>query len=360
MHSTRPKPLHLLCGRAMVLLRPRRPGRLPHRPRRRRGRPRRRAGVEEGRRRRRIDHVLDFVEQVVQRGTGDAVSVALTAFPDDDSTTTPTTCWCSPATRRCCARPPSPRSWPTHRRTGAACHRAHRPPRRPDRLRPGGARPATTRWCASSSSADATPDELAIDEVNTSIYCFRRDVLAPALRRLDPDNAQGEYYLTDVVGGAARRRPPGRRGGRRRPRRDAGRQRPLPAGRSPSRAAAPHQRVAGCVRASRCSTRAQTYIDVTVQPGARRHALPGHDPAGPHGRRRRRRDRARHPARRLRGRAATPWSPRRPASTPRSATAPGSGPYAVLAAGSAVPDGAVTGPFYTARSPEDGVAGTPG
>jgi bifunctional UDP-N-acetylglucosamine pyrophosphorylase/glucosamine-1-phosphate N-acetyltransferase len=47
--------------------------------------------------------------------------------------------------------------------------------------------------------ADAGPDELAIDEVNPSIYCFRRSLLAPALRRLSPENAQGEYYLTDVV-----------------------------------------------------------------------------------------------------------------------------------------------------------------
>jgi bifunctional UDP-N-acetylglucosamine pyrophosphorylase/glucosamine-1-phosphate N-acetyltransferase len=47
--------------------------------------------------------------------------------------------------------------------------------------------------------ADATPEEREIDEINTSIYCFRRSVLAPALRRLSPQNAQGEYYLTDVV-----------------------------------------------------------------------------------------------------------------------------------------------------------------
>ena len=46
---------------------------------------------------------------------------------------------------------------------------------------------------------DATPEELEIDEVNTSIYCFRRSLLAPALRRIEPDNSQGEYYLTDVV-----------------------------------------------------------------------------------------------------------------------------------------------------------------
>ena len=47
--------------------------------------------------------------------------------------------------------------------------------------------------------ADASADELAIDEINPSIYCFRRGLLAPALRRLSPENAQGEYYLTDVV-----------------------------------------------------------------------------------------------------------------------------------------------------------------
>jgi bifunctional UDP-N-acetylglucosamine pyrophosphorylase/glucosamine-1-phosphate N-acetyltransferase len=46
---------------------------------------------------------------------------------------------------------------------------------------------------------DATSDERAIREVNTSIYCFKRTLLAPALRRLSPTNAQGEYYLTDVV-----------------------------------------------------------------------------------------------------------------------------------------------------------------
>jgi bifunctional UDP-N-acetylglucosamine pyrophosphorylase/glucosamine-1-phosphate N-acetyltransferase len=47
--------------------------------------------------------------------------------------------------------------------------------------------------------SDATAEELEIAEVNTSIYCFRRGLLAPALRRLSPENAQGEYYLTDAV-----------------------------------------------------------------------------------------------------------------------------------------------------------------
>jgi bifunctional UDP-N-acetylglucosamine pyrophosphorylase/glucosamine-1-phosphate N-acetyltransferase len=47
--------------------------------------------------------------------------------------------------------------------------------------------------------ADANEAEQAIAEVNPSIYCFRRTYLAPALRRLSPENAQGEYYLTDAI-----------------------------------------------------------------------------------------------------------------------------------------------------------------
>lgn len=47
---------------------------------------------------------------------------------------------------------------------------------------------------------DAGPDELAIREVNSGIYCFNADGLFAALSRLDADNAQGEYYLTDIVG----------------------------------------------------------------------------------------------------------------------------------------------------------------
>ena len=46
---------------------------------------------------------------------------------------------------------------------------------------------------------DASVETLAIREVWTSMCAFRRDLLGPALRRLSPDNSQGEYYLTDVV-----------------------------------------------------------------------------------------------------------------------------------------------------------------
>ena len=47
---------------------------------------------------------------------------------------------------------------------------------------------------------DASPDELTIDEVATSVYAFAAGPLRAALSRLGTDNAQGEQYLTDVVG----------------------------------------------------------------------------------------------------------------------------------------------------------------
>jgi bifunctional UDP-N-acetylglucosamine pyrophosphorylase/glucosamine-1-phosphate N-acetyltransferase len=46
---------------------------------------------------------------------------------------------------------------------------------------------------------DATPEQLAIKEVNVGAYCFDCQALLPALGQLRDDNAQGEFYLTDVV-----------------------------------------------------------------------------------------------------------------------------------------------------------------
>ena len=48
-------------------------------------------------------------------------------------------------------------------------------------------------------AADASDEELALREVNSSIYVFRADRLWPVLERLTPKNAQGELYLTDTV-----------------------------------------------------------------------------------------------------------------------------------------------------------------
>jgi bifunctional UDP-N-acetylglucosamine pyrophosphorylase/glucosamine-1-phosphate N-acetyltransferase len=47
---------------------------------------------------------------------------------------------------------------------------------------------------------DATDDQKKITEINTSVYCFEAKRLWKALAEVKPDNDQGEYYLTDVVG----------------------------------------------------------------------------------------------------------------------------------------------------------------
>jgi bifunctional UDP-N-acetylglucosamine pyrophosphorylase/glucosamine-1-phosphate N-acetyltransferase len=47
---------------------------------------------------------------------------------------------------------------------------------------------------------DASPEELAIGEYNSGVYCYRTDRLRAALGELTTDNDQGEYYLTDTVG----------------------------------------------------------------------------------------------------------------------------------------------------------------
>jgi bifunctional UDP-N-acetylglucosamine pyrophosphorylase/glucosamine-1-phosphate N-acetyltransferase len=49
-------------------------------------------------------------------------------------------------------------------------------------------------------AGDATPEELALREVNSGIYVFRADRLWPALERLEPHNVQGELYVTDTLG----------------------------------------------------------------------------------------------------------------------------------------------------------------
>lgn len=203
MRSERPKPLHLLCGRAMVLyvldaLADCAVDRVV---------------VVVGHGAERItkkllqeapDLRLDFVEQHVQRGTGDAASVGLTAFPDeaDDLDDDPgdgdgdvlvlpgDTPLLRPGTVAELVR--------CHRETDAACTilTARVPePHGYGRV----VRDRDDHVARIVEQADASFDEQEIDEINTSIYCFRRSLLAPALRRVSPENAQGEYYLTDVV-----------------------------------------------------------------------------------------------------------------------------------------------------------------
>lgn len=46
---------------------------------------------------------------------------------------------------------------------------------------------------------DATPEQKAVKEVNAGIYCLNWDKIKPAFCQLTSNNAQGEYYLTDII-----------------------------------------------------------------------------------------------------------------------------------------------------------------
>ncbi|MDQ6614593.1 MAG: NTP transferase domain-containing protein [Actinomycetota bacterium] len=198
MRSSRPKPLHRLCGRPMVLHVLDALAELDLE----------RAVVVVGHGAERVTKALlehtvahllvEFVEQHVQRGTGDAVAVALTAFPDDDDDDGGDIVVLPGDTPL--LRPP----------TLAALVRAHRQANAAatvltaELADPTGygriVRGKDERVARIVEQADASDAERQIREVNTGIYAFRRSVLAPALRRLSPDNVQGEYYLTDIIG----------------------------------------------------------------------------------------------------------------------------------------------------------------
>lgn len=56
------------------------------------------------------------------------------------------------------------------------------------------------RFLGIAEDRDATDAQRAIREVNVSCYCFQPGPLLEALGEIRPDNAKGEYYLTDVLG----------------------------------------------------------------------------------------------------------------------------------------------------------------
>jgi bifunctional UDP-N-acetylglucosamine pyrophosphorylase/glucosamine-1-phosphate N-acetyltransferase len=140
---------------------------------------------------------VEFVEQRVQRGTGDAVSVALTssAFDDLDAEDD---ILVLPGDHPLLRAETIAMLATEHRNQDAAATilTAHASD-------PAGygrvIRDKDDRVARIVEHADADIEELEVDEINTSIYCFRRNLLAPALRRLSPENAQGEYYLTDAI-----------------------------------------------------------------------------------------------------------------------------------------------------------------
>jgi bifunctional UDP-N-acetylglucosamine pyrophosphorylase / glucosamine-1-phosphate N-acetyltransferase len=143
------------------------------------------------------DVPVEFVEQPTQRGTGDAAQIALAAFADDDDVEDDIVIVAGdvPLLRA----ETLARLATEHRLADAAASLLTA--RVADPTGYGRVvRDDQGRVDRIVEQSDGTPEELEIDEVNPSIYCFRRGLLAPALRRLSPENAQGEYYLTDVVG----------------------------------------------------------------------------------------------------------------------------------------------------------------
>jgi bifunctional UDP-N-acetylglucosamine pyrophosphorylase/glucosamine-1-phosphate N-acetyltransferase len=197
MRSATPKVLHPLCGRPM----------LAHVIDSLSALPLERVVVVVGHGAERVTKTLqeqlawqmpvEFVEQRVQRGTGDAVSVALAAGAFDDIDAEDDVIVL--AGDQPLLRPETLAALATaHRVEDAAATVLTAHLDDPSGL---GRVVRDKDGCVARivESVDANEEELAIDEINTSVYCFRRNLLAPALRRLSPSNVQGEYYLTDAI-----------------------------------------------------------------------------------------------------------------------------------------------------------------
>jgi bifunctional UDP-N-acetylglucosamine pyrophosphorylase/glucosamine-1-phosphate N-acetyltransferase len=199
MRSGIPKPLHRLCGRPMIL----------HVLDALSGLPVDRVVVVVGHGANEVvktiqadppeNMTLEFVEQLEPRGTGDAVAASLTGFPDphrsdldegDLLILAADTPLVRHATLAHLVR--------EHRALDAAATLLTAKLEDPfgySRV----LRSKDGRVSRIVDDDDCTPDELDVDEVASQIYCFRRGVLAPALRRLSPDNSLGEYFLTDTI-----------------------------------------------------------------------------------------------------------------------------------------------------------------
>lgn len=198
MRSARPKPLHRLCGRTLV-------GHaldaLSHA-----GASRAVVVVGQGgdrvaktlQQEAPVDLPIEFVIQSVPRGTGDAVAVALTGFDDEiDDLDGESDLLVLPGDRPLFRADTLAALVATHRETGAAATvltmHLHDPSGFGRILRGRGGR-------IEGIVEDAVADEeqREITEVNTSVYCFRSGLLAPALRRIIP-NDDHRSDLTDVI-----------------------------------------------------------------------------------------------------------------------------------------------------------------
>src|SRR3954468_6626933 len=205
MRSARPKPLHQICGRPMVM-------HVIHAL----------SEVDVDRTVVVVGHgaervtkkvqeqapawaKVSFVEQTVQRGTGDATLVGLTAFPGDDLDDTSTVVVLPGDTPL--LRPETLDALVTehlvNEHAATMLTTTLDDPTGYGRVVRAPSKSGDRRVLRIVEQRDASAEEREIHEVNTSMYAFRRDLLGPALRHVTPVNAQGEYYLTDVIGSLA-------------------------------------------------------------------------------------------------------------------------------------------------------------
>jgi bifunctional UDP-N-acetylglucosamine pyrophosphorylase / glucosamine-1-phosphate N-acetyltransferase len=140
-----------------------------------------------------VGELASFVVQAKQRGTGDAVESARSLLEDSESLVLVLS-GDVPLIRAETLQKLIDR----HRQDNAACTIMT-----VELPSPGGygriVRDDDGAFTRIVEHKDATADQRQIREINVGIYCFEARDLFQALRRVEPANEQGEYYLTDVA-----------------------------------------------------------------------------------------------------------------------------------------------------------------
>ncbi|HAF68656.1 MAG TPA: hypothetical protein DCL16_05990 [Acidimicrobiaceae bacterium] len=141
---------------------------------------------------------LEFAEQTVRRGTADAARVGLEQFGLGDLSDLDFDVLVVPGDMPLLTRKTLSQLQEHHEESGAAATlltAEFEDPSGYGRI----LRDEHGRIERVVEHVDAAPAELAIHEVNTSVYCFKSRLLAQALAEVESSNSQNEYYLTDVV-----------------------------------------------------------------------------------------------------------------------------------------------------------------
>jgi bifunctional UDP-N-acetylglucosamine pyrophosphorylase/glucosamine-1-phosphate N-acetyltransferase len=139
-----------------------------------------------------VGGIAAFVTQTEQRGTGDAVMAAQSQLEDSDSLVLILS-GDVPLIRAATLEG----FVSEHRASGAACSILSVRLENPTgygRI----VRDEDDRFVRIVEQKDASPEEQKVKEINSGIYCFDARKLFAALKRVEPSNKQGEYYLTDV------------------------------------------------------------------------------------------------------------------------------------------------------------------